>query len=672
MADQEIVAKLILDSKEADGSVKSFKAQLREANQAMLSVSQRFGEGSKEAVELAKHIAELKDQIGDAKALTDAFNPDRKFQAFGNTVRGLAGGFSALQGAMALVGVEGEDVQKTLLKVQAAAAISDGVNNILELKDTFKQLGVFIQQTTVFQKANDLATKAAAATQKLFGIAVDETATSFKVLKGAIAATGIGLAVVAIGEIISLTQEWTSATDKQIEAQKELKEETEKLAEVGLKAEQDFINRQEKLDVARAKARGATDKEIFKIQEQWQQSRINSQKRHFYEVSKVSEVAGQDSLKQVKNFQTDLQVLQLNFQADQKKKAEEEEKKRQEKEKEKAAKRKEELKAALERERAAQAELSKMRESNYLQEEQDEVQRGKSKIILDSENEKQRVNNLQISEGLRLQLLEEVRRNERDQLAAFDKESEEKQKQKDSEKLKNNLQFVLDQAKINQELVAAQNELRQQLSDETKTEAEIELERLDEQYKKRLAIVGSNEALESQLIESYERQKSAIVFTQNQQRLEIVGNVLGKASQLFGQQTAAGKVLAIAEATINTYAGATAALRGKVPFPEPVATGIRITQAALIVATGLKSIKEIAKTKVPGASSSGADVSANISAISAPIASTPTVSTTQLDQDSVNKISSATQPIRAYVFESDVTDSQEQIARLNRQARLGN
>jgi hypothetical protein len=668
----EVVASLKLDSAQAEGSVKSFKAQLREANQELLSMAAKFGETSKEAVIAAKRIAEIKDAMGDAKALTDAFNPDRKFQAFSATLSGVAGGFSAVQGAMALVGAEGEDVQKTLVKVQAALALSQGVNSVLELKDTFKQLGAFIQQTTVFQKANDLATKAAAVTQKLFRIEVDTTSTSFKLLKGAIAATGIGLAVVAIGEIVAITQEWTSATDKQIEAQKELKEETKKLADIGLKGEQDFIGRQEKLDVARAKARGATEKEIFKIQESWQQSRINSQKRHYQEVSKVDEVAGQESIQQVKNLQTDLQVQQLTFQADQRKKAEEAEKKRQEKAKADAAKRKEELKAALERERAAEADLRKMREDNYLLEEKDKIQSGRSKIIIDAENEKARINNLQISEGLRLQLLAEVRRKEHDQLIEYDKQITDEKKEKDKERLKANLQYILDQAKINQEQVAAQNEIRKEINDQQLNEFDLQLETLDDKYKKQLDIVGTNEALQNQLIESYEKQRTAITFAENQQRLEIVSGVLGKAADLFGKQTAAGKVLAIAEATINTYTGATAALRSKVPFPEPYATGVRIAQAALIIATGLKSIREIAKTQIPGGGGGSASTAAaSISSATAPITTTPTVQTTQLDQQSINDLGDASKNQRAWVLESDITSKQELNTRLQRAAVLG-
>jgi chromosome segregation ATPase len=70
---------------ETTKSVTSLKTQLRLAQQEVAALSDKFGDTSKEAVEAAKQAAILKDQIGDAKALTDAFNPDAKFNALSNS-----------------------------------------------------------------------------------------------------------------------------------------------------------------------------------------------------------------------------------------------------------------------------------------------------------------------------------------------------------------------------------------------------------------------------------------------------------------------------------------------------------------------------------------------------------------------------------------------------------
>jgi len=182
-----------VDTSGATNSVGSLKKQLREAQAEVTALADKFGATSKEAITAAKRAAELKDAIGDAKALTEAFNPDAKFKALTASLSGVAGGFGAIQGAMALFGAESDNVQKTLLKVQSAMAISQGLQAVGESIDSFKQLGAVIQNSTLLQKANSAATAAAAEVQKLFTGAVTETATGFKILKGAIAATGIGL-----------------------------------------------------------------------------------------------------------------------------------------------------------------------------------------------------------------------------------------------------------------------------------------------------------------------------------------------------------------------------------------------------------------------------------------------------------------------------------------------
>jgi len=160
------------DIKDTENNVVSLKRQLREAQQDVQTLADKFGATSREAVEAAKKAAELKDRIGDAKNLTEAFNPDAKFKALTSSLVGVAGGFAAAQGAIGLFGVESENIQKTLLKVQSAMALSQGIQALGEAKDSFKQLG-------------------AVASDALKGI------------RTGILATGIGVLVVALGAIVA-------------------------------------------------------------------------------------------------------------------------------------------------------------------------------------------------------------------------------------------------------------------------------------------------------------------------------------------------------------------------------------------------------------------------------------------------------------------------------------
>lgn len=302
----------------ASESVGSLKKQLREAQNDVTILSDKFGATSKEAIEAAKRAAELRDRIGDARALTEAFNPDAKFKALSASLSGVAGGFAAVQGAIGLFGSESKELEKQLLKVQSALALSQGLQSIGESIDSFKQLGAVIQSTTIFTRANALANTATAATMTALGIAVDTTSTSFRVLKTAIAATGIGLAVIAIGELISAISNYTSAADKAKEAQDKLNESITKSAEGALQAEIDQINRTNDLLIAQAKLRGASEKEIFEIEQSSRRLRIAARNRFNKEVADADKEAANKNLSEIRKEQDNIVINDINFQASEK------------------------------------------------------------------------------------------------------------------------------------------------------------------------------------------------------------------------------------------------------------------------------------------------------------------------------------------------------------------
>ena len=249
-----------VDTSGAPNSVGSLKKQLREAQNEVTALSDKFGATSKEAINAAKRAAELKDAIGDAKALTEAFNPDAKFKALTASLSGVAGGFAAIQGAMSLFGAESDDVQKTLLKLQSAMAISQGLQAVGESVDSFKQLGAVISNSTLLQKANASATAAAAVVQRVFTGAVNETAVGFKVLKGAIAATGIGLILVALGTIVAYWDDIKAAIGGVSTAQKNLNVDAEKNLTAAEKKLNALDNQTNQL-----KLQGKSEKEILQL-----------------------------------------------------------------------------------------------------------------------------------------------------------------------------------------------------------------------------------------------------------------------------------------------------------------------------------------------------------------------------------------------------------------------
>jgi hypothetical protein len=321
MPDKIIAATLKLDSDPAVASVKSFKTELREANENLLLISKNFGPTSDEAIAAAKKVGQLKNEIGDAKKLSDAFNTDGSagLQAFGGAVRSLTGGFSALTGILALTGNQSKDVEQAILKVQAAMAISEGVNSIVDASKQFKNLGAVIQSTAAYQKVLAISTSLTSKAFAAMGFAVEGTSVAFKVLRTAIITTGIGALVVAIGFLIDKISTWQSATEEQIAKQKELNKQLQDSSDIIYNNQLQAYDRQQKLEEGRAKLAGKSEEDLFQIQQKYDNLRLGAKKAHYIEQGRLDGDTLKKNKDDIDNFQTDIIAKQLAFQLQQKK-----------------------------------------------------------------------------------------------------------------------------------------------------------------------------------------------------------------------------------------------------------------------------------------------------------------------------------------------------------------
>jgi hypothetical protein len=181
---------------EIKDNVKSLKTQYKEAVQEVQKLADAYGATSTEAANAAKNAANLKDRIEESKSLTDAFNPDAKFNALSGAIGGVLNGFQAYEGAMGLIGVENEDLQKTLLKVQSAMALSQGIQGALEAKDAFKNLGSVLKNTAIGQGLLTVATTA-------YNFVTTATTKGLKLFRIALISTGIGALVVGVGLLVA-------------------------------------------------------------------------------------------------------------------------------------------------------------------------------------------------------------------------------------------------------------------------------------------------------------------------------------------------------------------------------------------------------------------------------------------------------------------------------------
>ncbi len=159
-----------------------------------------------------------------------------KFESVQKMASGLASGFAALQGVTALVGGENENLQKTLVKVQAAMAIAQGVGGLKDLIEGYTQAKTAFAGATMGLQAMETQTVATTTAMNGATIATNTATVATNNFKKALISTGIGALIVALGTLIAnwekISKLWNNTTPQE-EAKKKTKElrlEIEKLA----------------------------------------------------------------------------------------------------------------------------------------------------------------------------------------------------------------------------------------------------------------------------------------------------------------------------------------------------------------------------------------------------------------------------------------------------------
>lgn len=127
---------MVINASQAANTLKDTKKALKEIQSAMLAVGD---EGSADFNRLAQAAAQLEDRVGEVKDRIGAMNPDG-FKSLTNFASKAGAAVSAVTGAMALFGSENEDVQKSLMKVQAAMALAQGLEGMSGMTDAVKDL----------------------------------------------------------------------------------------------------------------------------------------------------------------------------------------------------------------------------------------------------------------------------------------------------------------------------------------------------------------------------------------------------------------------------------------------------------------------------------------------------------------------------------------------------
>lgn len=192
MANEKIVLEVDVKGNAAEQidkaakSTQSLKSELRSLTQEL----QGLEPGSQRFTELTQKAGQLKDKIADTSAVIQA-TAGSPLENLGKGLSGVASigvrGFQGIVSAQALVGTESKALQATMVKLQAVAGLASAIESLGAMGDTITNV-----------KAG-------------FGAFVTSAKAGLTGIKGAVAATGLGLLLIAVGTLVAYWDEIKAA-----------------------------------------------------------------------------------------------------------------------------------------------------------------------------------------------------------------------------------------------------------------------------------------------------------------------------------------------------------------------------------------------------------------------------------------------------------------------------
>lgn len=225
-------------------SLEELKKSLRDLKAAALNVepnTQAFKDLTAAAGALTDKISDINQRIKNLASDT------QRLDALIQVGQGIAGGFALAQGAAALLGKESEDLQKTLVKLQAAQNILNGLQQV----------------ATVLNKDSAASTYILGAAQRAYTAIVGTSTGALKAFRIALAATGIGAITVAVGMLIANWEKLTEAIRNSLSSLGLMSKATESLSE-----KYSRLNNEIELQIAKAEAQGKSEREILELKKE--------------------------------------------------------------------------------------------------------------------------------------------------------------------------------------------------------------------------------------------------------------------------------------------------------------------------------------------------------------------------------------------------------------------
>lgn len=203
---EEIVKILSVDAGDSNTSVKQLRKEIKLLKDELLNLDETSEEYNQVLGALADRTFAMRDM--NELVRYSAADLGEQIATVNRLATGLASGFGAVQGAMAIFGGESETVEKTMVRLQGVIALVQGLQGLEGLSKDIKAASIQFRSATT---------------------AVKGFITGLSGIKKALLTTGLGILVVAIGEVIAnwdkISQLWkdTSPQDEATAAVERLK-----------------------------------------------------------------------------------------------------------------------------------------------------------------------------------------------------------------------------------------------------------------------------------------------------------------------------------------------------------------------------------------------------------------------------------------------------------------
>ena len=218
---EKIALELDIDTKGATTTLGQLEQEAERLNEELRKVPL----GSKAFKDLKSELIGVNKQIKNTELSMEALDNEQVASELGS----VAGAVGDVSSAFILLGGSGGTLEETVQNIEKAIGVSMAFKGAIEgVASGRKLLNNIIKNSTALQKGNLALTKATTIANKALGLSTDTATKSFKLMRGALIATGIGALVVLIGTLIANWDKVTKALGTTTEAQQAYNDATAK------------------------------------------------------------------------------------------------------------------------------------------------------------------------------------------------------------------------------------------------------------------------------------------------------------------------------------------------------------------------------------------------------------------------------------------------------------